>query len=48
MVSSNGGRDGVGKVPKPLAQRDNPQACTLPTPVQEGVELCAQTLAYWS
>ena len=39
MVSSNGGRDGVGKVPKPLAQRYNPQACTLPTPVQEGVEL---------
>ena len=39
VVGSNGGRDIVGKVAEPLAQRDNPQACALATPVQEGVEL---------
>src|SRR5439155_1160587 len=48
VLGSNGGRDGVGKVAEPLAQHHYPQACALATPVQEGVELRAQTFAYWS
>src|SRR5712691_6837168 len=48
VAGSNGGRDVVGKVAEPLAQRYNPQACALAAPVQEGVELRAQTLADWS
>src|SRR5262249_18135347 len=48
VAGSNGGSDVVGKVAEPLAQRDNPQACALATPVQEGVALRAQTLAHWS
>ena len=44
-IDTHGGRDGVGKVTEPLAQRDDPQACALATPVEEGVELRAQPLA---
>src|SRR2546427_3182912 len=46
VLRSHSGRDVVSKAAQSLPQRHHPQACALTTPVQQGVELRAYTLAH--